>query len=219
MFFDAFSQFDYAIASAIHSFAEATGGNLTWLVRIITMLGDHGLILILASLVLMLFKSTRKMGVTALFAIAFGALFTNIILKNAFFRPRPFEDASSIYHTWWEFTGSLFEDKSSFPSGHATAAMAFGLSFFLREKKSYSWTGLLLALLIGLSRIYFNVHYASDVLFGFLDGAVGAVISFFLFNFLYLNLEKHSENKFFKFWLNFSIIDLFKKKQENPSKE
>ena len=84
MFFDFFSQFDYSVALALHNFAEATNGNLTWLMRAITYLADHhGLLLIVSTIVLMLFKRTRRSGVVALFALAFGALLTNIILKNA----------------------------------------------------------------------------------------------------------------------------------------
>ena len=44
------------------------------------------------------------------------------------------------------------------------------MAFFLAGNKKYSWTGFILALLIGFSRIYLCVHYPSDVLFGFIDG-------------------------------------------------
>ncbi|MBP5373141.1 MAG: phosphatase PAP2 family protein [Clostridia bacterium] len=215
MFFESFADFDYAIASFFHSFAEATGGKLNLLFRAITILGDKGLILILISAILLLFKKTRKTGSTALIALAIGAILTNVILKNAIFRARPFEDATSEYYDWWLFTGSLFEDKSSFPSGHSTAAMAFGLSFFLTMDKRWSWSALILTLLIGLSRIYFSVHYASDVLFGFINGAIGATASFFLFDWLYAYMLRHAENKFVKFWFSFSIIDLFRKKESS----
>ena len=213
MFFDFFSQFDYALAHFAHSLAEATSGNLYYLMRGITILGDHGLILILTSLILMLFKRTRKTGAVCLVAMAFGALFTNVIIKNVMFRPRPFEDETSVYHQWWVYAGSLFEDKSSFPSGHATASMAFGLAVFLTNNKKFSWTALFIPLMIGFTRIYFCVHFASDVLFGYVDGTLGATISYFILGWLYALMLKRPENAFSKFWFSFSVADLFKKKE------
>ena len=218
MFFDFFSQFDYALARFAHSLAEATSGNLYLLMRGITILGDHGLILILASLVLMLFRRTRKTGAVCLFAVAFGALFTNVIIKNVMFRPRPFEDEASVYHQWWVYAGSLFEDKSSFPSGHATASMAFGLSVFLTNNKKFSWAALFIPLLIGFSRIYFCVHYASDVVFGYINGASGAIISYFMINWIYALMFRYPDNSFVRFWFDFSIVDLFGKKEKKQEK-
>jgi len=66
----------------------------------------------------------------------------------------------------------------SFPSGHAMLSLAFyGFIAYLLlqnlpEKAGKIWTILLavLVLLIGMSRIYLNVHYASDVLAGFILG-------------------------------------------------
>lgn len=70
----------------------------------------------------------------------------------------------------------IVESGFSFPSGHSMVSLAF-YGFFIyiivhkkmkkRKKIIYSCLLALLTLLIGISRIYLGVHYASDVLAGF----------------------------------------------------
>jgi undecaprenyl-diphosphatase len=61
-------------------------------------------------------------------------------------------------------------DRFSFPSGHATASMAVALAYAMVFPL---WASplLLLALLVGFSRIRLGVHYPSDVLAGQLIAA------------------------------------------------
>jgi undecaprenyl-diphosphatase len=56
-------------------------------------------------------------------------------------------------------------DRYSFPSGHATASLAVALSYGVMFPV---WAGplLLLALLVGFSRVRLAVHYPSDVVIG-----------------------------------------------------
>jgi undecaprenyl-diphosphatase len=56
-------------------------------------------------------------------------------------------------------------DRFSFPSGHATAAMAVALAYGAYFP---AWSGplLLLAMVVGFSRVRLAVHYPSDVLAG-----------------------------------------------------
>lgn len=74
----------------------------------------------------------------------------------------------------------------SFPSGHAMSAMTFyGLIIYLIwknvENVTFKWilTFLLIIFihLIGFSRIYLRVHYASDVIGGFSLGLIWLVLS------------------------------------------
>lgn len=72
---------------------------------------------------------------------------------------------------------------NSFPSGHTTTAFALAMwVFLLTHRTRYRWWGysaLVLAGLVGLSRIYRGVHYPSDVLAGALLGVLwGALIYF-----------------------------------------
>jgi undecaprenyl-diphosphatase len=56
-------------------------------------------------------------------------------------------------------------DRFSFPSGHATASMSVALAYGM-VFPAWSVPLLLLALLIGFSRVRLRVHYPSDVLVG-----------------------------------------------------
>lgn len=74
---------------------------------------------------------------------------------------------------------SMIETSSSFPSGHATAAMAlYGfLAYFLcalfPERKAMVLTAAALLIgIIGFSRLYLGVHFPSDVLAGYLVGGL-----------------------------------------------
>lgn len=80
----------------------------------------------------------------------------------------------------------LFESSYSFPSGHATIAIAlYGFIAYLAIRFSQNFirqvriflTTLFLAGLLGLSRIVLNEHYLSDVLGGFLVGTLWLIVA------------------------------------------
>ncbi|HET7630334.1 MAG TPA: phosphatase PAP2 family protein [Candidatus Saccharimonadales bacterium] len=73
---------------------------------------------------------------------------------------------------------------NSFPSDHATAAlaMAVGLSLFTRWRALAAGV-IVLALLVGLSRVFVGVHYPGDVLAGWLIAIAGGLIAYFVARF------------------------------------
>jgi membrane-associated phospholipid phosphatase len=75
---------------------------------------------------------------------------------------------------------SLFRAEESFPSGHATAAMALALAGVLvaprRARPAAALLGSLLALGVGASVVARGWHYPSDVLGGYLLAAVWALV-------------------------------------------
>jgi membrane-associated phospholipid phosphatase len=106
--------------------------------------------------------------------VALGSITLNLLLKLTYQRPRPLLPLVSAAGL-------------SFPSGHAMISASFyGLLIYLvqthiRRHPRLRWvlTGLLAALilLIGLTRVYLRVHYASDVLAGFAAGLVWLVVA------------------------------------------
>ena len=196
-----FSGYDTAILSFAHKMAELAGSVLTPLNKIITLLGEKGILFFLLAVVLMLFPRFRRTGVCMFGAVCCGALITNIILKDQIARPRPFETVDQ-FRQWWEFVGAPAEDGFSFPSGHVTAAAAGVTSLCLMRGKRWFIPGAIWVLLMMFSRNYLMAHYPSDVLFalfvGVFSGFVAALITQLIFRFL----ENHSgEGKFYDFLL------------------
>ncbi len=133
------------------------------IVKLITSLGST-IFLILISLILLIAIKNKLIGFFIFLNLAISGVL-NQTLKYIIQRPRP------IGYRLIEVSGY------SFPSGHSMVSAAFyGFLIYLIYKKiknkylKYSLIIILLLLItcIGLSRIYLGVHYASDVLAGFL---------------------------------------------------
>lgn len=109
----------------------------------------------------------RREALKVLLAVL-GATLLNQLLKMHFHRLRP--------------NTALFPQPGlSFPSGHAMIGVAlYGCAAWLlwRHGRHPAWAAALLLWVgtIGLSRIYFHVHYATDVLAGFAAGLVWLIL-------------------------------------------
>lgn len=137
-----------------------------------TSLGNAGLCFIGVALLLLVFRKTRWSGAAALTAMAFGMLVTNLTIKPLFTRPRPWVAMENFVSL---VTSS---DPHSFPSGHTTAAFAFGVALFLTLPQKWAKAAALLAAaLMGLSRLYVGVHFPTDVLAGMVIGTVCGVLA------------------------------------------
>ena len=137
-------------------------------ISLYTKLGDVGLVWILLSLAMVCWKPTRRTGTAALTALFLGMLCTNVILKHIFLRPRPWLNFPIV-----PLVTEL--DPNSFPSGHTCAAFAAGLVW--ARGLPWRWARRLapvLAVCMGLSRLYVGVHYPSDVLVGTVVGTACA---------------------------------------------
>lgn len=127
---------------------------------VITYLGEAGAVWLLLAAVFLLQKSTRRRGILMFCAIAAGFLAGEVLLKNIVCRERPFQ-------MFPNYTTLLISPPSgfSFPSGHTCASFA-AATVLCRESRKWGVPALVLALLIGFSRIFLFVHWTTDVLAG-----------------------------------------------------
>ena len=211
-----FAGFDAAAADfayALHG--SACGTFFDWFFPAVTILGNSGIFFILVALAALLFRRSRKAGASILVALIFGLLLTNLLLKNTVARPRPYADELSIFFSYWQEIGHGLENEVfSFPSGHATAAFGAMTAVFWCGNKKYSWSAFLLALLIGFSRVYIYVHYASDILGGMLIGLLAGTAAYLLVSWLFRKWER-SENRAAAFVTNASIVTVFRKNTDS----
>lgn len=147
---------------------------LTKLAILITQLGSAniqiGLLLAVGSYLLFRLKHVWEAVILSINLA--GGWLLNSALKVIFHRTRP-----DIQHL-------VKADGYSFPSGHAMISATFyGMLGYLlwlnfREQSIPSWyvpvltVGFIIAIAIGVSRIYLGVHYPSDVIAGFAAGGV-----------------------------------------------
>lgn len=151
--------------------------------RFISYFGDKGYFFILLTIVLLVFRKTRKIGIVLAFGLLFNHILNNMILKNWIARPRPYNEVEE-FKLMWQAHSTAFEKSFSFPSGHTSMATFVGGGLFIMLNKKYSWLFLFIPLLMGWSRIALFVHYPSDVLGGFVTGTIAVVASYFLFKLL-----------------------------------
>lgn len=138
----------------------------------ITSLGNAGIIWIVLAIVLLILPKTRKTGIIVAAALLMDLILCNLILKNLVARVRPYDVNTAI---------AILIKKPldfSFPSGHTAASFAAMTALFLAKMKKAWIAALVLAVLIAFSRLYFYVHYPTDVLGGAVVGILSGIIGY-----------------------------------------
>lgn len=157
---------DVAILLWIQEFLRADFMTGFW--KTVTFLGDNGWFWIVLGVALFAWKRTRPVGAAVLLSLAMGALVTNVFLKNAVARIRPYdytEQIKALIPPQHDF---------SFPSGHTCASFAAAVVCLKMLPRKYGICAVSLAVLIAFSRLYLGVHFFTDVLAGALIGAGAA---------------------------------------------
>ena len=174
---DNITEFDFHLLEMISSIRNDV---LTLIMKALTYSGKGGIIWILISLVMIAFPKTRKIGIFAIIALALEYIIGDCCIKYLIARERPF-----IQHPWID-TIIKHPTGYSFPSGHTGAAAAVSVSVFIQNKK-IGIPMMILAVGIMFSRLYFCVHFPTDIMGGIINGTTWAIVSYiviFLYNLL-----------------------------------
>ena len=163
------------------------GNSITNVFKTLTYLGNAKMVAIFCVITLLLDKSKTKVALPITLAVMMDAI-VNILLKNAFQRPRP------------SLEQLVLEKNFSFPSGHAMVtatifSMLIYLSYKYIKRKNMRICScsvcILLIILVGISRIYLRVHYFSDILAGWTLGIVITLIIIYIMNIFEKNKSKN----------------------------
>ena len=133
---------------------------LTPVMKVLSLMGDKGLFWIALTVVLLLFRKTRRVGIYCAASMILTFLVVNCAIKPLVARTRPYDlfpQIQILTHAEHDF---------SFPSGHSANSFAVAWILFRMTKKQYGVPALILAILIAFSRLYVGVHYPTDVLAG-----------------------------------------------------
>ncbi len=153
------------------------------LVHFFTIFGEGGIVWFASAIVFLFIKKYRRLGITVILAMILIAGFNNYIFKPLIARPRPFYEAQGVGLA--AFVTEIFQpvfviggkeiwgvpDSWSFMSGHSVSGVLAGTIIYMYDRKRF-WPFLMLGFLMGLSRLFLLVHYPTDILAGFVFGAL-----------------------------------------------
>lgn len=148
------------LAHALRSgWLDAMMQGVSWLGSLILLLP------LTAALAWLLLHGQRRREAGFLLLALLGSSALGHVFKLWVARPRP-----DLFPAWLDMPGDW-----SFPSAHAMQATAAALAWLLVARHAHAFWAILLGLavlLVGLSRIYLQVHFPSDVVAGSLAAAL-----------------------------------------------
>jgi undecaprenyl-diphosphatase len=167
-----FITFDDAIITRLHGYWGPISDQVMFF---LTTMGEPivlGLFVVLATLAL--WRRGRWIDAIGLAVAGVGCGIINQLLKLLYQRTRP--DL---------FSGPFHLTSYSFPSGHSMGSIVcYGMLAFLgarllrdrRKRTALIGAAALLIFGVGLSRVYFGVHFPTDVLGGFVAGVIWLIV-------------------------------------------
>ena len=159
--------FDFAVLDALQKIHNTF---LDRFFAVFTYIGEGGAMWILLAVGFMIFKSTRRLGISCTAGLVSDLLINELLIKNTVKRPRPF--------TLHPYIDTIVHRPSSysFPSGHSCVAFTCATVIFCYNRK-LGIAAYATAALIAFSRNYFYIHFPTDVIAGMLDGILLGILS------------------------------------------
>ncbi len=162
----------------LHALQNLHNDVLDELMLFITTLGDVGLLWIVTGILLAVvpgigkeskehLKTRRIMGICILLSIALNFLLSNLVVKNIIQRPRPYSVDLSLIP-------KIIPSEYSYPSGHTSSSFAAATSIYMVNKRA-GGVAFAVAAIIAFTRMYFGVHYPTDIIGGIVMGISCAI--------------------------------------------
>ena len=147
--------------------------------KYITFLGD-GRFVFLISLIYLF--ANKKYGISILISLIINTILIQVLKRVVFsnrFRPSFYFKNLIEDGSWNMIDGVELYEKFSFPRGHTASIFCLCMSICIFMKKKYFPLLLvLLAYIVGFSRIYLSQHFLIDVLAGALIGSLIPILTF-----------------------------------------
>ena len=146
--------------------------------KYITFLGDGRFVFFIALIFLF---ANKKNGTSILISLIINTILIQFLKRVVFsnqFRPSFYFKSLIEDGSWNIVNGVQLYEKFSFPSGHTALAFCLSMSIcFFMKKKHYQFLLVVLAYIVGFSRIYLSQHFLIDVLAGILIGSIISLLT------------------------------------------
>lgn len=155
-----------------------------YLMRFVSIFGDRGFYVIMFPLAYWFWRREDAIRLTILLCIS---IYVNIALKQLFHQPRP------------EAMALIDMEGFAFPSGHAQHAVVMW-GFLALNGRKYFKLAIVMAITIGISRLYLGVHWPIDLAGGWLIGAI------LLFSFVLCERRWNKKTRIYSLWLFLTLF-------------